>query len=72
MVDKPCLPGFLSLSGSSQDVAYRRDHALSRGSLYMGKESLQSGGKGSPFREVGKAEDHCLEGRTVDTSEGMH
>lgn len=38
----------------------------------MGKESLQSGGKGGPFREVGKAEDHCLEGWSVDANEGGH
>ena len=34
----------------------------------MGKESLQSGGKGGPFGEVGKAEDHCLEGWSVLSS----
>lgn len=70
VVNKPWLPGFLSLSGSCQDVAYRRDHALSKGgSLHVGKESL-SLVEGGPFREVGKAEDHCL-GLSVDTNEGQ-
>lgn len=43
-----------------------------QGGLHMGKESLQSGEKGGPIREVGKAEGYWLEGRSVEASEGRH
>ena len=43
-----------------------------QGGLHMVKESLQSGEKGRPFRQIGKAEGYWLEGRSVDASEGRH